>query len=150
MTKRNRPEHDHERYQLCPFYSGLGIDVYPSSARVWAKGIRPGIADLICFWPKLELHFFHETKLSPNRQTRDQYEFELSCIATNVPYILGGIDEAMDFAVLLEIAERVGPTIRVKPRAEWPTGGYEEIAAEWARSNYRQQAFLRYGYRRAA
>jgi hypothetical protein len=109
-----------ERGQVCPFYGGLGIEVYPTSARVHPIGVRPGVADLICFFPRLGFHFFHETKVLPRRQTKEQWEFEQHCIASKVPYVLGGIDEAMAFVVFLEIATPVGPTVRFKPRSEWP------------------------------
>lgn len=151
MSHRNRPEHDHERNQVCPFYGGLGIEVYPNSTRVKPVGVRPGIADLTCFFPRLAFHFYHETKLEGKRQTEEQYKFEQNCIATNTAYVLGGIDEAMDFIVFLEIAERVGPTIRVRPRNEWPNwSSFIEIGNEWSRSNYRRLASEKYGYRKAA
>lgn len=148
---RTRPEFDHERSQVCPFFSGLGIDIYPTSARNHVIGIRKGTPDLICFWERLGFQFYFETKVEGRRQTREQHDFELNCIATNVPYVLGGIDEAMDFVVFLEIAERAGPTIRVKPRDKWPIkDAFADIGNEWARSNYRNENFLRFGYRKAA
>ena len=148
---RNRPEHDQERNQLCPFFSGLGIDIYPTSARNHVIGIRKGVADLICFWPKLGFHFYFEVKMEGKRQTKEQYDFELSCIATGVPYVLGGVEEAMAFVAWLEIAERAGPTIRVKPRDKWPIkDSFVDIGNEWAQSNQRNENFLRFGFRKAA
>lgn len=150
MTHRGRPEHDHERGQVCPLYGGLSIEVYPTSTRVKPVGVRPGVADLICFFPRLGFHFFHETKMEGKRQTEEQWKFEQNCIATNVPYVLGGIDEAIEFVVFLSIAHKVGPTIRVKPRDQWPTLGYDDIGAEWARHPARLAAVQKYGYRKAA
>jgi hypothetical protein len=115
MSERGRPEANVERGQVCPFYGGLGIEVYPTSARVHPIGVRPGVADLICFFPRLGFHFFHETKVLPRRQTKEQWEFEQHCIASKVPYVLGGIDEAMAFIVFLEIATPVGPSGRSRP-----------------------------------
>lgn len=146
----SRPEHDHERGSVCPFYGGLGIDVYPTSARVWAKGVRKGVPDLICFSPRLGFQFYHESKIEGRRQTKEQYEFEQSCIATNVAYVLGGIEEAMGFAVMLEIADRVGPTVRVRPRDQWPKFGYEDLGEEWARHPARLAALRKFGYKIAA
>ena len=150
MTQRARPEHDHERSQIIPFYAGLGVDCFATSARVWAKGVSPGIADLICFWPVLGFHFFHETKVEGKRQTAEQYDFEMACIGTGVPYVLGGIDEAMAFVVFLEIAVRVGPTVRVKPRSEWPIAdSFIDIGNEWGRSSVRIAATAKYGFGRS-
>jgi hypothetical protein len=150
MSQRARPEHDHERQQVIPFYAGLGVDCFATSARVWAKGVSPGIPDLICFWPKLGFHFFHETKLPPNRQSEAQRDFERACIGTNVPYVLGGIDEAMAFVVFLELAQRVGPTVRIKPRSEWPSHGFDDLGTEWFGSKQQRRAVLQFGYKRAA
>jgi hypothetical protein len=151
MTQRNRPEHDHERYQVCPFYSGLGIDVYATSARVWAKGVTPGIPDLICFWPRLGFHFFHESKLPPNRQSIAQHNFAECCIETGVPYVLGGIEEAMQFAVYLGIAVSVGPTVQVKQREKWPTVECaRRLIQNWPWSVCRTDALETFGHREAA
>lgn len=151
MTQRGRPEADHERGQVCPFYGGLGIEVYPTSVRVHPIGVRPGVADLICFFPRLGFHFFHETKVPPRRQTKEQREFEQACIDTNVPYVLGGIDEAMAFTVFLEIAQLVGPTVRVKPRHLWPSAdSFADIGNEWSMTAAVRDAHEKYGYRAAA
>jgi hypothetical protein len=151
MIQRNRPEANVERGQVCPFYGGLGIEVYPTSSRVHPIGVRPGVADLICFFPRLGFHFFHETKVLPRRQTREQREFEQGCIDTNVPYVLGGIDEAMAFIVFLELGRKVGPTVQIKPRAQWPIpDSYVDIGREWAMSAVVRDAHEKFGYRAAA
>jgi hypothetical protein len=151
VSERNRPEANVERGQICPFYGGLGIEVYPTSVRVHPIGVRPGVADLICFFPRLGFHFFHETKVPPRRQTREQREFEQACIDTNVPYVLGGIDEAMDFIVHLGLGVRVGPTVRVKPRNEWPLGApFSSIGRSWSMSAGLADAHQKFGYRAAA
>lgn len=151
MTQRGRPEVNVERGQVCPFYGGLGIEVYPTSARVHPIGVRPGVADLICFFPRLGFHFFHETKVPPRRQTREQREFEQACTDSYVPYVLGGIDEAMAFIVFLEIATHVGPTVQVKPRHLWPgPESFADIGNEWAMSAAIRDAHERFGCREAA
>lgn len=150
MTHRGRPEHDLERGQVCPFFSGLGIDVYPTSARNHVIGIRKGVPDLICFSERLGFHFFFETKVEGRRQTKEQHDFEQSCIAANVPYVLGGIEEAMEFVVFLEIADRVGPTVRVRPRDQWPKFGFDDLGKEWARHPARLASIQKFGYRKAA
>jgi len=150
-VKRGRPEHDVERGQIVPFYSGLGFDVYATSARVWAKGVTPGIPDLIVFSEKLGLQFFHETKLEPNRQSDGQLQFEKHCVAAGIPYVLGDVEDAMNFAVHMGIAKRVGPTVQVKPREQWP-----DVMAVycWSRSYSRSDAArasrAKYGNRKVA
>jgi hypothetical protein len=159
VSERNRPEANVERGQICPFYGGLGVEVYPTSVRVHPIGVRPGVADLICFFPRLGFHFFHETKVPPRRQTREQREFEQACVDTNVPYVLGGIDEAMDFIVHLGLGVRVGPTVRVKPRNEWPEHYPDQIEyvgelavqrRSWPMSAATRDAHQKFGYRAAA
>lgn len=159
MTQRGRPEVNVERGQICPFYGGLGIEVYPTSVRVHPIGVRPGVADLICFFPRLGFHFFHETKVPPRRQTKEQRAFEQACIDTNVPYVLGGTDEAMEFVIHLGIAVSVGPTIIVKPRSEWPEpyphqadlpGRLALQLKYWPMSAAVRDAHDRFGYREAA
>jgi hypothetical protein len=151
VSERNRPEANVERGQICPFYGGLGIEVYPTSVRVHPIGVRPGVADLICFFPRLGFHFFHETKVPPRRQTKEQREFEQACIDTNVPYVLGGIDEAMDFIVFLELGWRVGPTVQFKPRIQWPIAdSFIEVGNEWSTTAAVRAAHEKFGYRAAA
>jgi hypothetical protein len=145
----SRPEHDHERGQVMPFYGGLGISCHATSSRVKAVGVTSGIADVICFWERLGFQFFHETKMPGRRQTLEQHQFEADCMATDVPYVLGGIDEAMAFVIHMGVAEPAGVTVRVKPREKWPSKpkDLEMLIAGWKWSVARHDASAKFGYK---
>jgi hypothetical protein len=150
-VSRGRPEHDLERGQVAPFYGGLGVSVYATSARVWAKGVTPGIADLDCFFTKLAFHFYHETKVPGKRQSEAQRNFERDCIATGVPYVLGGMDEAFDFIEWLGLGAGVNETICIFPRENWPTKKTaRELLDLWPSAPPNLDAHAKYGFRAAA
>lgn len=143
-----RPEHDHERGQVMPFYGGLGVRTHATSSRIKAKGVTAGIADVICFWERLGFSFFHETKIPPRRQTLEQYQFELDCIATDTPYVLGGIDEAIAFAAHMGVGVPIGPTFRSHARAKWPNPAeVQELIHSWPMSTRSRAARAKFGYR---
>lgn len=132
-----------------PFYGGLGISCHATSSRVKAKGVTSGIADVICFWERLGFQFFHETKMPGRRQTLEQHQFEADCMATGVPYILGGVDEAIAFVIHMGIAEPAGVTIRVKPRDKWPSKprDIEMLREGWKWAVARHDATAKFGYK---
>lgn len=143
-----RPEHDHERGQVMPFYAGLGIKCYATSARVKAVGVSGGVADVICFWERLGFNFYHETKIPPRRQTLEQFQFEQDCKSTQTPYVIGGIDEALAFGAWMGVGRIVGPTMRVYPREKWPNPGeVQDLLEAWPSSLAWHDAVDKFGYR---
>lgn len=146
-----RPEHDLERGQVMPFYAGLGMKCHATSARVYTKGVTQGVADVICFWERLGFQFFHETKIPPRRQTLHQWNFEQDCITADVPYVLGGIEEAIAFAAYMGVGVAVGPTFRSKPREKWPNPAeVQELVHSWQWAEARHDASDKFGYKGGA
>jgi hypothetical protein len=100
-----RPEDDHMRHQVGPFYGAAGISSFITSARLHAKGVTPGIADMLCFFPRLGVRFDHEVKLVGDRQSHAQLLYQESCIGTGHVYVLGDLSAAEDFLIWLGVAE---------------------------------------------
>jgi hypothetical protein len=150
VTARGRPEYNEERGAVIPFYAGLGIKCYATSARNHPIGIDQGIADVVCFWERLRFSFFHETKVPPRRQSLYQFQFEANCIATVTPYVLGGLEEALAFAEWMGVGQIVGPTMRVKPREKWPNPAeVQDLIESWPSAVARHDAVDKFGYQEA-
>lgn len=142
-----RPEHDLERGSVIPLYAGFGINNYCTSARVKAVGVSAGVPDVICFWERLGFNFYHETKIPLRRQTRAQWLFERDCARSNVPYVLGGVEEAMAFIAWMGVADIVGITMRVKAREKWPNPAeVQDMIHNWQHSVARHDASDKFGY----
>lgn len=116
-SHRARPEDDMLRNLVIPFYSSMGFEVYSTSARVWAKGVTPGIADLYVVGRRQRLAFWHEAKVPRHhtrlsRQSLEQRKFQELMVHVQIPYVLGDLESAYDFVAWLTLGVRVGVGFR--------------------------------------
>lgn len=154
QVRRGRPEHDHERKIVAPFYSGMGATVNCTSARNAAVGITLGIPDLIVHWETVGMTLNHETKVGSRRQTLEQHEYMQRAAACATPYVLGDITSAYDFVCWLGIATRLPETVHFKPRESWRAivrgmayHAGESLGRRWAESAEHRKHLERWGYR---
>lgn len=120
--RRGRPEDDHTRYVCYPEWTRVGGEVYVTSTRVKPKGVTPGIADLIVFFPEYEFQLYHEVKLPGDRQSASQLAFQGHCQATHMTYILGDVSSVHEFQAWMGwgVLVREG-VLQLRDRRFWPS-----------------------------
>jgi hypothetical protein len=125
-ARRGAPEDEHMRYQCIPRWAEAGFQAYVTSSRRHAKGVTPGMADLILFSPFLGIEVAHEVKLPGDRQSQGQLAYQEHCRATCKAYVLGDVVSAEDFLVWLGVGFRElrgmighGTVYRVRRQSEY-------------------------------
>lgn len=131
--KRGRPEDDHVREVLVPYFTNAGFTVNVNSVNgQHPKGVTPGIADL--YLQGTGLAFWHEAKVG-TRMSEDQDKFMRRCRRTGTIYSVGNVEDAGAFVRwLLERGIVMYDDLRI-------------LAAEWYDSTQFAVQQARWGYR---
>ena len=118
--KRRRPEAI-EQTAVVKLYQSIGASVYVNSVYgAHPKGVTPGIPDMRVKQPDWRLEWDHETKPAGKRQSKAQYDYMRECQAMGTVYVLGGLQEALDWLEFLGIVERrLAQTAQFWPRDQW-------------------------------
>lgn len=118
-VQRHRPEYV-EQSAVVNLYGSIGASVYVNSVYgAHPKGVTPGIPDMRVKQPDWRLEWDHETKPAGKRQSKAQYDYMRECQAMGMVYVLGGLQEALDWLDFLGILERRNDIVEFKPRELW-------------------------------
>lgn len=101
IRRRGRPEDDMLRNQVLPLFARVGVECFFTSARVKARGVTPGIADMLCFSGRHAFRFDYEGKLPGHRQDHEQLRYQEAVEAAGGVYVLGDLAVAEEFMVWL-------------------------------------------------
>lgn len=157
-AKRGRPEWDHERDVVIPFYESCGFVCHPTSVRNHPKGAASGMADIRVYALaetddfSHAFSFWHETKIVGGKhyQTEAQYRFQRREESTGGLYVIGDIDDAIAFVRHLRLG---GPDPRSERTFRIFTGSarpsriiLREMVMNWTESATYADQSARWGY----
>ena len=155
-AKRQSPEATEQR-GVVHLYQSIGASVYVRSVYgTQPHGVTPGQPDLAIKQPDWRLEWEHEVKPTKGRQSKAQDDYMRECQAMGTVYVLGGVQEALDWLDFLGIVQRrFADTAQFLRREQWPhrlaIASWREHEHELARRWYASEAFARqlatFGYR---
>ena len=157
-ARRGRPEYL-EQSAVINLYGSIGASVYVRSVYgAHPKGVTPGQPDLCIKQPDWRLEWDHETKPTGKRQSKAQYDYLRECQAMGTVYVLGGLQEALDWLDFLGIVEeRLADTAQFRPRKEWVARVFrfrlrwpDTLAECWYTSDVFARQLETFGYKPSA
>lgn len=156
IIRRGRPEDNMIRNRIVPLFARVSIESFITSARVKARGVTPGIADVLCGSPRLGFRFDFEGKLPGKRQDHEQLRYQEFVEGSGGVYVLGDVVTAEDFLVhlgLCRVLDRPHSVTKeriVQPREprEWPVpDAVAMLAQSWKRTPMYRDAQDRFGWK---
>ncbi len=88
----------HVQREITQFFTGLGCRVIRMGGAPRRTTNAAGVPDLWVFCPRKRLGFWWEVKAIWGRPSEAQTSFAESCQVCHVPYGIGGMAEAREFA----------------------------------------------------
>ena len=154
-AKRQSPEYA-EQSGVVKLYQSIGASVYVNSVYgTQPHGVTPGIPDCRIKHTDWRLEWEHECKAPKGRQSKAQHDYMRECEAMGTVYVLGGVQEALDFLDFLGIVEkRLAGTAQFRRRECWlgriadaKGAGGRFLGRNWYASGWFAGSLATFGYR---